>query len=802
MGSIAEFFQGRVPPSVTSTVQGTESLPAWLQEIVRGTALNAIGVAQEPYRPSPVPQVAGFTPDQQQAFQRIRDFQGAYRPYFDQSAALVSGATSPFDRQQLAKYESPYIQGVANRSTELATRNLLQNVLPNINSTFTGSGQFGSSRHADFTNRAIRDATSELQGNLAGIHQQGLNEAYNQYNLGRNRLLQGATQFSDLGRNLQAAGYQDIGALSGAGETQQALNQQNLSTAYKDFIEQREYPKEQLNFLQSIIRGLPYNRTTTSSSTAPYQGGLGASPLSQILGGISTGVGLGKLFGFAEGGQVTAKKLNQAKRGKGYQEGGLAEEDQEAFADPNIPTDDAYGEEGPGNGTSAPASQSYTDVNDDVLQQLNQYQQQSQRTALAQLQQARQQALSALQPQQTNDAGLFFALAQGFNAPTTTGSFGESFGNVGKALAPYAEQRAADEQAYRRAQAQYGLQSAEDAYKAAQSPLKFHNVGDKTYADVGGRLVSLGSRRPGDIKAEILKQATNPKTGEVDLGLHARLLRDAGLAKQPGSGGDKQTLSDLKLSLVQRKLRGETLTPDELKIAGLADKDSSSSVIGTYQAESLKDLGKASGEIAAKERAANELASAVENFGDESFSGPLAGLQKSTSEFLGIDPQRTTASAAIDAGLANFQLFKAPGSGPLTENDARKLEAAIPKLRDSPQGKRLLAKLFKASTRFDRQVHNITVAYQSGKYGELFSPEAEEKRNAEMEKAYSEHKKLIDEANEYAPKQSQPSGSVDLKGRGGIDLSKAQDEAIGPDGKTVYYVDGRWYDDSGQPIGE
>ena len=53
--------------------------------------------------------------------------------------------------------------------------------MPGVNSTFTGNGQFGSTRNADFLNRAIRDNQQTLNNTNANVLYNAQNTANTQY---------------------------------------------------------------------------------------------------------------------------------------------------------------------------------------------------------------------------------------------------------------------------------------------------------------------------------------------------------------------------------------------------------------------------------------------------------------------------------------------------------------------------------------------------------------------------------------------------------------------------------------------
>jgi hypothetical protein len=52
---------------------------------------------------------------------------------------------------------------------------------------------------------------------------------------------------------------QQAQGLIGAGEAQRALDQQALEMAYRDYVEQREYPFTALNFAMGALKGMPYD---------------------------------------------------------------------------------------------------------------------------------------------------------------------------------------------------------------------------------------------------------------------------------------------------------------------------------------------------------------------------------------------------------------------------------------------------------------------------------------------------------------------------------------------------------------
>lgn len=76
---------------------------------------------------------------------------------------------SEFSAENMSRYMNPYTDGVVKEIARLGARNLNENLLPGVNSTFTGAGQFGSSRNMDFTNRAVRDTNESILGQQSKV---------------------------------------------------------------------------------------------------------------------------------------------------------------------------------------------------------------------------------------------------------------------------------------------------------------------------------------------------------------------------------------------------------------------------------------------------------------------------------------------------------------------------------------------------------------------------------------------------------------------------------------------------------
>lgn len=307
--------------NATTTGASAAGVPDWYSEYIRGIAGKGVELAGNAAN-SPVPQqsIAGFTPDQERAFAAIRANQGSWIPSvqrangaFEQSAQVAQGAAGAANSavagpaanftDNVSKYMSPYTSSVVNEIARLGNRNFDENVMPKINASMIGSGQFGSERNAGVLSRAGRDVQADITGQQASALEQGYSTAGNLFSQDANRQqAQQATQaqtalaggqlaagaLTTTGTNIGSQGNQiaglnaaDATALQASGQQQQQLAQTGLDTDYNNLVGQQNFDWTNLNNLNSIVRGAQLPTTQTAVNNGPLTRTASASPLAQ-----------------------------------------------------------------------------------------------------------------------------------------------------------------------------------------------------------------------------------------------------------------------------------------------------------------------------------------------------------------------------------------------------------------------------------------------------------------------------------------------------------------------------------------
>lgn len=338
MGVLDFLFEGKPPASVTTYGQQMTNIPSWLSDYTQGLIARANTIAAEPYQSYGGSRIAGFNPLQTQAHQMAKDNVGDWQPYTSKASSgysnILSGPgalskASPYLQagtdsytDQVDKYMNPYVENVIDRSTAIAQRKLEEQLMPAIKGNFINAGAYGSAGQQRATGRALRDVTGEIQSQasaaLADAYQRGADlhgtEAMRQLQAGQ---ISGGIASDDLGRQLQAAEGQgqlagliqslqgrDVASLAAAGAEQQGQSQKNLDLAYSDFLNQRNYPRETMDWMSGIIRGIPHSTTTNTTGTAPYQGEHQPSGISQLASLWSLYKGISEEFEEARGGLI------------------------------------------------------------------------------------------------------------------------------------------------------------------------------------------------------------------------------------------------------------------------------------------------------------------------------------------------------------------------------------------------------------------------------------------------------------------------------------------------------------------
>ena len=277
--------------SETSTVTSQQTLDPFIREALQRNVMAAQQVSQLPYQPYSGPRVAGFRPAEQQAFdiaqQAVAGRVGSQQLAGATQAAQQAAAFGPEQFQQnVAGFMSPYQQNVIDTTMARLSKARAERDAA-TKAQLAASRAFGNTRRGVYEAQLAAEQDLNTAQTLANLYQQGYGQAAGLAAGLPGQRLQASQQLAALAPQALAQEQAYSSMLGGVGQQQRGMAQQNLDLAYRDFLEQRGYPVEQLRILQSGLQGMPAVTSTQQTSTQPGDGFLGgAANIVGILGGL------------------------------------------------------------------------------------------------------------------------------------------------------------------------------------------------------------------------------------------------------------------------------------------------------------------------------------------------------------------------------------------------------------------------------------------------------------------------------------------------------------------------------------
>lgn len=275
------YFQegGGVSDPLAGSVTGKESsLSNWVGPYVTDMLGMGQALAQQPYQAFQGPLTAGYTPAQSAAFSGIA---GLAVPTAQMGGFTPGSFTAQGTAQQ---FMSPYVEAAIEPQIAEATRQA-QIAQTEQAGRLTKAGGFGGSRQAVMESELQRN----LGRNIADIrgrgYQQAFEQAQRQFNVEQDR--ERAAQ-----ELVNRYGLDALTTQARLGAEERGIEQEAIDAARREFEQERLYPYKNVQFMQSLLQGLPL-----STQEYSYQQPTG---LSSLLGGTGGFLSLlEKLFGAA-----------------------------------------------------------------------------------------------------------------------------------------------------------------------------------------------------------------------------------------------------------------------------------------------------------------------------------------------------------------------------------------------------------------------------------------------------------------------------------------------------------------------
>jgi hypothetical protein len=318
MGFLSSLFGVKDRTPATSTNVVSQKLPAEIAPAVTRAVDEATAIFEAEkargYDPYTGETIAPFTPEEQQAMAGIAGLVGTATPLVQESLETYRTGAEKFTPETAQEYMSPYQRAVTDIEKREAGRQFdVAQQVRDAQAAEAGAGSLMGTRSAILEAEAARNQQQLLSDIEARGLQSAFTNAQQQFAAQKARERQMAGDVARTGTGLLQAELAEQGALQTVGEQKRQLGQSALDEAYARFLEERNFPQQNLADFTQTIYGNPLSRMPTSTTTRSALPGA-ASPAQQALGLGLSGLNIFGMGGGFDGG-FSMKNLFKAKGG-------------------------------------------------------------------------------------------------------------------------------------------------------------------------------------------------------------------------------------------------------------------------------------------------------------------------------------------------------------------------------------------------------------------------------------------------------------------------------------------------------
>ena len=264
-------------PMVGQMTGSSDALAQYAGPYVTDMLGRGAALADQPYYAYEGPLTAGESGLQQQAFQGLA---GLAVP--DTMGAFTPGSFT--DQGTMDQYINPYIQGVLNpqldelrRQTDISRQQQAGKL--------TRAGAFGGSRQQLADTELTRAMLDKMAGATGKAYADAFERGRDQFNI-EQRTGQQAQEYAN------RYGLEALAAQQRGGDIQRGIEQEGIFADRLQFEEERDFPYKQVQYMQSLLQGLPLEAQQISYAQP--------SSASNLMGGAGGILELLELLGFGE----------------------------------------------------------------------------------------------------------------------------------------------------------------------------------------------------------------------------------------------------------------------------------------------------------------------------------------------------------------------------------------------------------------------------------------------------------------------------------------------------------------------
>jgi hypothetical protein len=269
-----DFLFGRTKavPTTTTTVQTSklpEEIAPYVTQVLEEAQKQYEIARDEGYQKYPGETIAPRTQAELDAIAGLQSLVGGQEKYIKEAEDELRGIPTEFTAEAAQKFMSPYQQAVTDIEKRKVEEDFRRRIMPEFErQAVDAGGMSGLGSRAGVQAARLGEAFSQQLGDIQAKGQQkAYEDAYRQFTDQGARERARAADLQNLGLTKFQTGLAEQGLAQQLAQADRAETQATYDEAFREYLEQEQYPESELAQFSSFVYGNPYLRKPDTTTT-------------------------------------------------------------------------------------------------------------------------------------------------------------------------------------------------------------------------------------------------------------------------------------------------------------------------------------------------------------------------------------------------------------------------------------------------------------------------------------------------------------------------------------------------------
>jgi len=269
-----DFLFGRTKavPTTTTTVQTSklpEEIAPYVTQVLEEAQKQYEIARDQGYQPYPGETIAPMTQAEKDAIAGLQSLVGGQEKYLTEAEEALRGIDTEFTADKAQQFMSPYQQAVIDVEKRQAQEDFQRRIMPAFEKqAVEAGGMSGLGSRAGVQAAMLGEAQLQQLGDIQAKGQQkAYEDAYRQFTDQGTRQRARASDLQDMGLTRFQTGLAEQGLAQQLAQADRAETQATYDEAFREYLEQEQYPESELAQFSSFVYGNPYLRAPDTTKT-------------------------------------------------------------------------------------------------------------------------------------------------------------------------------------------------------------------------------------------------------------------------------------------------------------------------------------------------------------------------------------------------------------------------------------------------------------------------------------------------------------------------------------------------------